>query len=41
MADARLFGFWNNASDALRTGTPQNEVAHSGAPFCATLSQDP
>lgn len=41
MADARLFGFWNNLTDALRTGTPQNEVAHSGAPFFATLSQDP
>ncbi|MFD8568795.1 methyltransferase [Streptomyces sp. NPDC059639] len=41
MADARLFGFWNNLTDALRTGAPQNEVAHSGAPFFATFSQDP
>lgn len=41
MADARLFGFWNNLTDALKTGAPQNEVAHSGAPFFATLSQDP
>ncbi|MFC5204172.1 methyltransferase [Streptomyces kaempferi] len=41
MANNRLFGFWNNLTDALKTGTLQNEVAHSGAPFFATLSQDP
>ncbi|MGY5033555.1 methyltransferase [Streptomyces sp. 900116325] len=41
MANARLFGFWNNLTDALKTGALQNEVAHSGAPFFATLSQDP
>ncbi|WP_405914871.1 methyltransferase [Streptomyces sp. NBC_00728] len=41
MANARLFGFWNNLTDALKTGTLQNEVAQSGAPFFATLSQDP
>jgi hypothetical protein len=41
MANARLFGFWNNLTDALQTGALQNEVAHSGAPFFATLSQDP
>jgi SAM-dependent methyltransferase len=31
MADARLFGFWNSFTDALRTGKPQNETKH-GAP---------
>ncbi len=41
MANARLFGFWDNLTDALRTGTQQNEVTHTGAPFFATLSQDP
>ncbi|MFF7580962.1 methyltransferase [Streptomyces sp. NPDC008061] len=41
MANARLFGFWDNLTDALQTGTQQNEVTHSGAPFFATLSQDP
>lgn len=41
MAGARLFGFWDNLTDALKTGAPQNEVARSGAPFFATLSQDP
>ncbi|MFI1441776.1 methyltransferase [Streptomyces fructofermentans] len=41
MANARLFGFWDNLTDALKTGIQQNEVTHSGAPFFATLSQDP
>lgn len=41
MANARLFGFWDNLTLALKTGTQQNEVTHSGAPFFATLSQDP
>ncbi|MGW2353314.1 methyltransferase [Actinacidiphila glaucinigra] len=41
MADGRLFGFWDNLTDALRTGIQQNEVTHTGAPFFATLSQDP
>ncbi|MDX3095462.1 methyltransferase [Streptomyces sp. ME01-24h] len=41
MANTRLFGFWDNLTDALRTGIQQNEVTHTGAPFFATLSQDP
>ncbi|MFJ4849560.1 MULTISPECIES: methyltransferase [unclassified Streptomyces] len=41
MANARLFGFWGNLTEALRTGTQQNEVTLTGAPFFATLSQDP
>ncbi|MFF2378971.1 methyltransferase [Streptomyces sp. NPDC058108] len=41
MANARLFGFWDNLTLALRTGAQQNEVTHTGAPFFATLSQDP
>lgn len=41
MANARLFGFWDNLTLALKTGTQQNEVTHTGAPFFATLSQDP
>ncbi|SNS69518.1 methyltransferase [Actinacidiphila glaucinigra] len=41
MADTRLFGFWDHLTDALRTGVQQNEVTHTGAPFFATLSQDP
>ncbi|MET8647177.1 methyltransferase dimerization domain-containing protein [Streptomyces sp. NPDC004675] len=30
MANTRLFGFWDNLTDALRTGTQQNEVTHTG-----------
>src|SRR3546814_15837158 len=26
MANARLFGFWNGLTEALRTGAPQNEA---------------
>ncbi len=26
MANARLYGFWNNLTEALRTGKPQNEI---------------
>ncbi len=28
MLNARLFGFWNNFTEALRTGQPQNESKH-------------
>ena len=28
MLNARLFGFWNNFTEALRTGLPQNESKH-------------
>jgi len=30
MLNTRLFGFWNNLGDALKTGQPQNEVKHGG-----------
>ncbi len=42
MANARLFGFWNHLTEALRTGRPQNESKEdSGAsPFIA-LYADP
>lgn len=30
MANSRLYGFWGNLSEALRTGEPQNEARHSG-----------
>lgn len=33
MLNARLFGFWNGLTDALRTGSPQNESKGGGAPF--------
>jgi len=42
MANARLFGFWNHLTEALRTGQPQNESKNDAAasPFTA-LYADP
>lgn len=40
MANARLYGFWGGLTEALRTGTPQNEV-RSGGDFYGTLYSDP
>jgi hypothetical protein len=42
MANARLFGFWNHLTEALRTGQPQNEAKSdaSASPFTA-LYADP
>lgn len=33
MANARLYGFWNNLTEGLRTGLPQNEAKHGGDLF--------
>ena len=40
MANARLYGFWNHLTEALRTGQQQNEAKHdtSGSPFTALYS---
>ncbi len=40
MANARLYGFWNYLTEALRTGQQQNEAKHdtSGSPFTALYS---
>ncbi len=40
MLNARLFGFWNNLTDGLRTGEPQNE-ARAGGDLFETLYADP
>jgi O-methyltransferase domain/Dimerisation domain len=42
MANARLYGFWNHLTEALRTGQQQNEAKHNdiGSPFAA-LYADP
>jgi O-methyltransferase domain/Dimerisation domain len=42
MAGARLYPFWSNLTEALRTGQPQNEAKHdsSASPF-TTLYADP
>jgi len=41
MAGARLYPFWGDLTDALRTGRPQNEVKHSGKPMFDELYRDP
>ncbi|HEY1930148.1 MAG TPA: methyltransferase [Caulobacteraceae bacterium] len=40
MANARLFGFWGNLTEALRTGRPQNEIKTGGEVF-ATIYAEP
>jgi hypothetical protein len=41
MLNARLFGFWNDLGEALRTGRPQNEIKHSGKPIFERVYADP
>ena len=41
MSNARLYGFWGDLTDALRSGKPQNEVKHTGQPMFAELYSDP
>ena len=41
MANARLYGYWNHLTEALKTGEKQNEAKHGGADFFAALYADP
>jgi hypothetical protein len=41
MANQRLFGYWNNLTEALRTGQKQNEAKGGGPDFFAALYADP
>ena len=41
MANARLYPFWGDLSEALRTGKPQNELKHSGNSMFAELYSKP
>jgi hypothetical protein len=41
MANARLYGFWGDLTEALRTGEPQNEVKHTGRAMFEELYSDP
>lgn len=41
MVNARLYRFWGDLTEALRTGQPQNEVKHTGAPMFSELYADP
>jgi hypothetical protein len=41
MANARLYGFWGDLTEALRTGSPQNELKHTGTSMFAELYARP
>ena len=41
MANARLYRFWADLTEALRTGAPQNEIKHSGKSMFAKLYEVP
>src|SRR5215213_8159432 len=41
MLNARLFKYWHDLPDALRTGKPQNEIKHTGAGMFEELYSDP
>jgi hypothetical protein len=41
MANARLYRFWADLTEGLKTGTPQNETKHSGEPMFAKLYEVP
>jgi len=41
MANARLYPFWGDLTDALRTGRPQNEIKSTGASMFAELYSKP
>ena len=41
MANARLYRFWADLTEALKTGTPQNETKNSGEPMFAKLYETP
>ena len=41
MANARLYPFWGDLTEALRTGKPQNEIKHTGTAMFEELYSDP
>jgi hypothetical protein len=41
MANARLYRFWGDLTEGLRTGAPQNEIKHTGASMFAELYSKP
>jgi hypothetical protein len=41
MVNGRLYRFWGDLTEALKTGRPQNEVKHNGAPMFEELYRDP
>lgn len=40
MANSRLYGFWANLTEALKTGKPQNEAKTAGGDFFGALYAD-
>ncbi|MDQ1483973.1 MAG: hypothetical protein QOF35_2049 [Actinomycetota bacterium] len=40
MSNSRLYGFWANLTEALRTGAPQNEIKHGGDFFGALYADE-
>jgi hypothetical protein len=41
MFNARLYGFWGDLTEALKTGKPQNEIKHTGTAMFEELYSDP
>src|SRR5262245_54278909 len=41
MANARLYRFWGDLTEGLRTGQPQNEIKHTGASMFAEVYSKP
>jgi predicted O-methyltransferase YrrM len=41
MANARLYRYWGDLTEALRSGRPQNEIKHTGAPMFTELYRTP
>jgi hypothetical protein len=41
MFNARLYRFWGDLTEALKTGRPQNEIKHTGKPVFDELYSDP
>jgi len=41
MANVRLYPFWADLTEALKTGKPQNELKHSGSSMFEQLYSDP
>jgi Dimerisation domain len=41
MANARLYRFWADLTEGLKTGMPQNETKHSGEPMFTSSTRTP
>jgi hypothetical protein len=41
MSNARLYRFWGDLTEGLRTGSPQNEIKHTGKAMFEELYSDP